>query len=89
MIGAPSGYVESLPNSVRNRVSALQDLQKDHNDLEEQYRKERAILDAKYRAFYGENFVMCMALIVTPRMMMSKLASPLNQNKRNVLRCKA
>lgn len=52
VIGSSSGFVESLPKSVRRRVGALQDLQSTHDELEEEYKKERAALDAKYRALY-------------------------------------
>ena len=42
-----------MPKKVRNRVRTLQDMQKEHDDLEEEYKKERAALEAKYSALYG------------------------------------
>ncbi len=57
MIGSSSGFVESLPKKVRNRVCALQDIQKEHDDLEEEYKKEKAALDAKYISLYGRKYL--------------------------------
>jgi len=53
VIGSSSGFVESLPKPVRRRIAALQDLQEEHSELEEEYRKERAALEAKYRELYA------------------------------------
>ena len=51
----PDEFVESLPAPVKRRVEALQELQNKHDDLEAQFRKERAELEAKYEKLYGEN----------------------------------
>lgn len=53
LIGTSSGFVESLPRPVRRRIEALQELQREHDDLEEEFRKERAALEAKYRDLYS------------------------------------
>mmetsp|Transcript_21656 Transcript_21656/g.60192 ORF Transcript_21656/g.60192 Transcript_21656/m.60192 type:complete len:377 (-) Transcript_21656:211-1341(-) len=63
LLGTPSGFVESLPKAVRRRVDALQDLQKEHDDLEEEFKKERAALEAKYRALYEPLYVKRSAIV--------------------------
>ncbi len=54
MIGKSSGFIESLPPLVQARIEFLRDLQQQHDDFEEQFLKERAELEAKYRKLYGE-----------------------------------
>ena len=56
MVGTSSGYLESLPKPVRNRIAFLDMLQGQHDTIEENYQKEKAALEAKYRAMYGEDF---------------------------------
>ena len=56
MVGTSSGYLESLPKAVRNRIAFLDSLQGQHDTIEENYQKEKAALEAKYRAMYGEAF---------------------------------
>ena len=53
MVGTSSGYLESLPKPVRNRIAFLDLLQGRHDTIEENYQKEKAALEAKYRAMYG------------------------------------
>lgn len=55
MVGTSSGYLESLPKPVRNRIAFLDVLQGRHDNIEENYQKEKAALEAKYRAMYGED----------------------------------
>lgn len=50
----PEEFVEGLPAPVKRRVHALQELQDKHEEIEEQFRKERAELEAKYEKLYGE-----------------------------------
>eukprot|EP00891_Asterochloris_glomerata_P006998 jgi/Astpho2/6998/e_gw1.00107.95.1_t len=52
MVGTSSGYLESLPKPVRNRIAFLDVLQGRHDNIEENYQKEKAALEAKYRAMY-------------------------------------
>ncbi|XP_024527849.1 nucleosome assembly protein 1;4 isoform X1 [Selaginella moellendorffii] len=53
LAGQSSGYVESLSPKVKKRVQALQDLQKQHDEVEMKFREERAILEAKYQKLYA------------------------------------
>jgi len=50
IVGTSSGYLETLPLNVQRRVRALKKLQSEHSTLEEQYRKERDLLEKKYNA---------------------------------------
>ncbi|KAJ7555507.1 hypothetical protein O6H91_05G042200 [Diphasiastrum complanatum] len=52
LAGKSSGYVESLSLEVKKRVNALQELQKQHDELETRFREERAALEAKYQKLY-------------------------------------
>jgi nucleosome assembly protein 1-like 1 len=51
----PEQFLASLPAPVAARVEELKKLQGKHDDLEEQYKKERAALEAKYQTLYGEH----------------------------------
>ena len=57
MVGTSSGYLESLPKPVRNRIAFLDTLQGQHDAIEENYQKEKAALEAKYRAMYSEDLL--------------------------------
>ncbi len=48
LVGKDSGYIDSLPKSVKNRVAALEAIQKDHLKLEEEFQKELLELEKKY-----------------------------------------
>lgn len=50
LIGRPSGYIESLPENVRRRVSGLKGIQKDHAKLESEFQEEVLQLEKKYFA---------------------------------------
>jgi len=50
IIGKSSGYFESLPKSVQNRVKALKKIQKTHDEHETQFKKEQEALEKKYEA---------------------------------------
>jgi nucleosome assembly protein 1-like 1 len=50
---SPEEFVASLPEPVKKRVEALSALQKQKDEIEEQYRKERAELEAKYEKLYA------------------------------------
>ncbi|KAF8953014.1 hypothetical protein BGZ52_002479 [Haplosporangium bisporale] len=52
LVGAPSGYVESLSPEVRRRVKGLKSLQKKHAVLEADFQKEILALEKKYLALY-------------------------------------
>ena len=48
MIGKPSGYLETLPNKLRNRIAYLGELQDQHDELEEKLHEEQMALQRKY-----------------------------------------
>ena len=50
LIGRPSGYIESLPENVRRRVTGLKGIQKDHAKLEAEFQEEVLQLEKKYFA---------------------------------------
>jgi len=53
LVGKPSGYVESLPPSIRRRITGLQGIQKEHSDLEAQFQEEVLALEKKFFAKYS------------------------------------
>lgn len=52
LIGRSSGYIESLPASVRRRVAGLKGIQKEHTKLEAEFQEEVLQLEKKYFAKY-------------------------------------
>ncbi|GFH10872.1 uncharacterized protein HaLaN_06268, partial [Haematococcus lacustris] len=50
---SPEEFVDSLPTHVKRRVEALQALQEKHEELAGEFRKELALLEAKYERLYG------------------------------------
>ncbi|KAL2866334.1 histone chaperone NAP1 [Aspergillus lucknowensis] len=50
LVGRSSGYIESLPLSVRRRVAGLKGIQKEHANLEAQFQEEVLELEKKYFA---------------------------------------
>ncbi|SPN98872.1 probable nucleosome assembly protein I [Cephalotrichum gorgonifer] len=50
LVGRSSGYVESLPTSVRRRVAGLKGIQKEHAKLEAEFQEEVLELEKKYFA---------------------------------------
>lgn len=52
LAGQQSGFLDSLSPTVKNRVSALQELQGKHDELEAKFFEERAALEAKYQKLY-------------------------------------
>lgn len=50
LVGRSSGYVESLPEPVRKRVTGLKGIQKDHAKLEAEFQEEVLQLEKKYFA---------------------------------------
>ena len=49
----PEEFVDSLPAPVKRRVEVLLELQEKHDEVEAQFRKERAELELKYEKLYG------------------------------------
>ena len=54
MIGKPSGLIESLPKTLRNRLAYLGDLQDQHDELAEKLHEEQVALQMKYEKLWGE-----------------------------------
>ncbi|KAG5981272.1 hypothetical protein E4U55_003111 [Claviceps digitariae] len=50
LIGRSSGYIESLPLSVRRRVAGLRAVQQEHSKIEDEFQKEVLELEKKYFA---------------------------------------
>lgn len=53
MIGKPSGYIETLPKPLRNRIAYLGELQDQHDELEEKLHEEQVALHRKYEALWS------------------------------------
>ncbi|KAK9463559.1 uncharacterized protein V1516DRAFT_668099 [Lipomyces oligophaga] len=56
LIGRSSGYIESLPAPVQERVSGLKGLQKDIDSLERDFQKELRELEKKFAGLYKPIF---------------------------------
>jgi len=52
LVGRSSGYIESLPVPVRNRIKGLKGIQKQHSELESEFHKEILELEKKYAGKY-------------------------------------
>ncbi|XP_076350645.1 nucleosome assembly protein 1-like 4 isoform X2 [Tachypleus tridentatus] len=52
MVGSPSGYIESLPKSVKRRIRALKKLQLECTRLEAKFYEEVHVLECKYSGLY-------------------------------------
>ncbi|KAL6747046.1 hypothetical protein V8C86DRAFT_2922589 [Haematococcus lacustris] len=50
---SPAEFLDSLPVLVKRRVEALQELQGKHEELSGEFRKELALLEAKYERLYA------------------------------------
>ncbi|MCJ1469966.1 hypothetical protein MMC07_008611 [Pseudocyphellaria aurata] len=50
LVGRSSGYIESLPSSVRRRVAGLKGVQREHSKLEVEFQEEVLNLEKKYFA---------------------------------------
>lgn len=50
LVGRSSGYIESLPSSVRRRVAGLKGVQKEHSKLEVAFQEEVLSLEKRYFA---------------------------------------
>ncbi|KAJ1790350.1 histone chaperone [Coemansia sp. RSA 2523] len=53
LIGAPSGYIDSLPKAVRERVDGLRCLQQQHTDIDKKLHLEIFELEKKYSELYA------------------------------------
>ncbi|GAB4823465.1 hypothetical protein N2152v2_010511 [Parachlorella kessleri] len=52
LVGASSGYIESLPKPVQRRIAFISDIEDERNELEDQYLEERRALEQKYAKLY-------------------------------------
>ena len=59
MIGKPSGLIESLPKTLRNRLAYLGTLQDQHDEVAEQLHEEQVALQRKYEKLWGEFDQLC------------------------------
>ncbi|KAJ2078588.1 histone chaperone [Coemansia sp. RSA 988] len=53
LVGAPSGYIESLPKATRERVDALRYLQQQHTEINKKLHLEIFELEKKYSKLYA------------------------------------
>ena len=58
MIGKPSGLIDSLPKTLRNRLAYLGELQDQHDELAEKLHDEQLALQRKYEKLWGESLVL-------------------------------
>lgn len=56
MIGKPSGLIESLPKTLRNRLAYLGELQDQHDELAEKLHEEQVALQRKYEKLWDPLF---------------------------------
>lgn len=56
MIGKPSGYLETLPKKLRNRIAYLGELQDQHDELEEKLHEEQMALQRKYDDLWSTQY---------------------------------
>lgn len=52
LVGQPSGYIDSLPASVKRRINGLKYLQSQHAELEGKFQEEVLALEKKYLELY-------------------------------------
>ena len=52
-MGTSSGFIESQPKAVRRRIEYLEELQEEHDDLQDKFEEEMAALEKKYRVLQG------------------------------------
>ncbi|KAJ2470395.1 histone chaperone [Coemansia sp. RSA 2322] len=64
LIGASSGYVESLPKAVRERVDVLKYLQQQHTDIDQQMHLEIYELEKKYNKLYSPLYARRTAIVL-------------------------
>ncbi|PNW79469.1 hypothetical protein CHLRE_09g416350v5 [Chlamydomonas reinhardtii] len=72
----PEEFVAGLAPPVRRRVEALQELQAKHDELEAQFRKERAELEAKYEKLYAPLYVERSEIVVGSKEVPPKEGEP-------------
>lgn len=53
MVGTSSGFIESLPPIMQNRIRYLENLQEQHDELEGEFEEEMEALEKKYDALYA------------------------------------
>lgn len=51
LVGKPSGYIDSLPTPVKLTIEGLKGVQSQHNELQEQFKRELYELEKKVRAY--------------------------------------
>lgn len=63
LIGAPSGYIDSLPKAVKGRLDGLRYLQQQHTDIDKQLHMEIYELEKKYQKLYAPLYTRRAAII--------------------------
>lgn len=63
LVGAPSGYIETLPPSVRRRINGLKGLQKQHETIEAKFQEEVLELEKKYFKIFEPLYVKRAAVV--------------------------
>lgn len=53
MVGTSSGYLESLPKPVQNRIEYLREVDEKRHALEEEFEAKVKALETEYTALYG------------------------------------
>jgi nucleosome assembly protein 1-like 1 len=52
LVGKPSGYLETLPQSVQKRIKALKKLQTEHEEIDRKFEEEVRLLELKYHELH-------------------------------------
>lgn len=53
MVGTSSGYIESLPEPIQNRIEYLREIDGKRSDLEDEFEEKMKALEDEYTALYG------------------------------------
>ncbi|GFR42866.1 hypothetical protein Agub_g3857, partial [Astrephomene gubernaculifera] len=80
----PEEFVAGLARPIRQRVEALQGLQAKHDELEAQFRKERAELEAKYEKLYAPLYVERSEIVQGTKEVPAKEDEPAGDGDENV-----
>ena len=64
LVGTSSGYLESLPASVRSRINYLESIQADYDAAEDALNDEIKALEAKYKPVF-EKLLLCRKKVVS------------------------
>jgi nucleosome assembly protein 1-like 1 len=71
LVGQSSGYVENLPEAVREKVAALEELQGEQRKLQRQFEREVIELERKFEKLYEPVFSKVHFLYIVPNQVSS------------------